>query len=180
MGKRALNLTDKALVKQFLDNRSSAHFSALYRQHHASLMRTAMYLTKYDRARAEDVVQEGWITAIEKLDSFHWRSTLKTWLTGILVNKFREQQRRKRESDWPEEENLRMVESSSPDLSMDLKEAILALPEGYREILTLHDIEGFKHREIADILDIKEGTSKSQLHQARKAMRNLLTGYKTK
>ncbi len=99
-------------------------------------------------------------------------------MTGILINKFREHQRKNRDTVSLAVLVQRPTTTKSQNLNIDLKNAILQLPDGYREVLTLHDIEGFKHKEIARLLNIKEGTSKSQLFQARKAMRQLLTGYK--
>lgn len=141
-------------------------------------MRTATYLTKGKGSLAEDLVQDTWIVAIQSLDRFEGKASFKSWLTGILINKFREYQRKNRDTLTLAVLLQRAANSKSQNLHIDLKNAILQLPDGYREVLTLHDIEGFKHKEIARLLDIKEGTSKSQLFQARKAMRQLLTGYK--
>ncbi len=137
-----------------------------------------MYLAKGQRSVAEDIVQETWVVAIQTLDRFEGKASFKTWLTGILINKFREHQRKNRDTVSLAVLVQRPTTTKSQNLNIDLKNAILQLPDGYREVLTLHDIEGFKHKEIARLLNIKEGTSKSQLFQARKAMRQLLTGYK--
>ena len=175
----ALPKRTEELLSRFLAERSSEHFSLLYRQHIEGLMRTATYLAKGKVSLAEDLVQETWIVAIQSLDRFEGKASFKTWLTGILINKFREHQRKNRDTLTLAVLRQRAATSTRQNLHIDLKNAILQLPDGYREVLTLHDIEGFKHREIARLLDIKEGTSKSQLFQARKAMRQLLTGYKT-
>lgn len=137
-----------------------------------------MYLAKGQRSVAEDIVQETWVVAIQTLDRFEGKASFKTWLTGILINKFREHQRKNRDTISLAVLVQRPTTTKNQNLNIDLKNAILQLPDGYREVLTLHDIEGFKHKEIARLLNIKEGTSKSQLFQARKAMRQLLTGYK--
>jgi RNA polymerase sigma-70 factor (ECF subfamily) len=172
-------LDDRQLVSQFLKHRTGLNFSAIFSRHGQSLMRVAIYLCHNRTEVAEDLVQETWIAAIEKLGSFEWRSSLKTWLTGILINKYRDHQRKNTNYD---EIDTALDKNNLPgqDLSMDLKNAILKLPTGYREILTLHDIEGFKHQEIATLLHINEGTSKSQLFHARKAMRKLLNEYHSK
>jgi len=176
--RRALPKETEKLLFQFISDRSSQHFSLLYRQHIDGLMRTAMYLAKGQRSVAEDIVQETWVVAIQTLDRFAGKASFKTWLTGILINKFREYQRKNRDTVSLAVLVQRPTTAKSQPLNIDLKNAILQLPDGYREVLTLHDIEGFKHKEIARLLNIKEGTSKSQLFQARKAMRQLLTGYK--
>ena len=171
-------MKENRLVKKFLKDRSSNNFSALFQQYTEALMRMAMYLTKRQSEHAEDIVQETWITAIEKLEGFSEQSTLKTWLMGILLNKYREHARKNKELASLEMAHSRQTNGSKLDLAIDMRNAIIQLPNGYREVLALHDIEGFKHKEIASMLEINEGTSKSQLFQARKSMRALLSGYK--
>jgi RNA polymerase sigma-70 factor (ECF subfamily) len=165
------------LVRQFLTRRSRENFSLLYRQCTEGLGRVALYLCQGRHSDADDLVQETWITAIEKLEQFQERSSFNTWITGILINKYREQQRKRNRLSTLEVVHRKQPEAGLSNLAIDLQQAIRQLPDGYREILTLHDIEGFKHREIAELLGIQEGTSKSQLFQARKTMRQLLTGY---
>lgn len=168
------------LVDQFLHSRSRRDFSRIYHHCNPALIRIAVYLCRGNLNDAEDIVQETWITAIERLETFQRRSGFRTWISGILLNKSREFRRKKEKAAGPPEPSSgRVSERGLSNLAIDLKTAILRLPDGYREILTLHDIEGFTHREIAQLLDINEGTSKSQLFQARRAMRKLLTGYKT-
>ena len=171
-------MKEKIQVQRFLAHKTSQNFSVLFHRYTGALMRLAMYFTQYDSELSEDIVQETWMTAIEKLSAFTWQSSFKTWLTGILINKYRERIRQRK--TWLDLDRVDVVDSnkSTQDLAMDLKNAILQLPDGYREILTLHDIEGFKHKEIALMLHISEGTSKSQLSRARKAMRVLLSDYK--
>ena len=169
---------EKQLIKNFLEDRSEKKFLLLYRMHADDLLRTSMYLTRYNKEFAEEILQETWITAIRKLNVFEARSSLKTWLTGILINKYKEQIKR-RKPVYGDKTTVSMNEiRPKNDLIMDLKKAILQLPDGYREILTLYDIQGFKHREIGEMLGIEKGTSKSQLAQARKRMRSLLQNYR--
>ncbi|NER13626.1 sigma-70 family RNA polymerase sigma factor [Leptobacterium flavescens] len=173
-----MNKKEDKLIQEFLKDRSSSNFLNLYNLYNGSLMRLAMYFTRNKRELAEDILQESWITAVKKLDTFKGTSSFKTWMTGILVNKYRESNRK-----FKEEVRLEVIHQQeqyhpSDNLAIDLKNAIFQLPDGYREILTLYDIEGYKHKEIAAALRISEGTSKSQLFQARKSMRALLEGYK--
>lgn len=159
-------------------DRSRENFARLYRQYGDALLRTAAYFTQGRQQDAEDIVQETWITAISQLPRFQGRSSFRSWITGILINKHREQERKYRRNELPE---FLPAEATTPNVShlaIDLKQAIMRLPDGYRQIITLHDLEGFKHHEIAQMLAIKDGTSKSQLFQARRAMRQLLTDYK--
>ena len=139
------------------------------------LYKMAFRLTKSE-SLSNDLIQDMWIIAIKKLGDFQWRSALKTWLIGILINLART--KRKDQETYDETIVSPSIQEASiaPNFmeAYDLELAISKLPPGYRQILILHDIEGFIHREIAELLDIKEGTSKSQLFYARQALRQYL------
>ncbi len=166
-------MDDKILVQNFLRNRTRQHFLALFNLYSGSLMRVAIYLSRNNRDLAEDLVQETWISAIENLGHFAWKS----WLTAILLNKYRDNLRKKQ--DFEPLDGVESVSNQSKgDLPLDIRKAILQLSDGYRQILILHDLEGFKHVEIGELLGISAGTSKSQLFHARRAMRHLLNEYK--
>lgn len=174
-------MKNKTLVENFIANKSERNFRALYNTYANDLMNTTLYLTKYDEVLSKDLFQETWVTAIEKINSFQYRSSFKTWITGILINKTREQNRKLKSNIHLEVNHDKISESGANlNLVLDLKKAILSLPDGYRIAITLHDIQGFKHAEIAELLNIKIGTSKSQLSHARKALRNLLKSYNRK
>ncbi len=122
---------------------------------------------------AEDVVQETWVRAVSALGGFSWRSSLRTWLLGIAVNCCREVLRSAgREAASAE---TPAVEPAGPPGQgperIDLERAIRELPDGYREVFILHDLEGLTHEEIGGRLGIDAGTSKSQLSRARRALR---------
>lgn len=111
----------------------------------------------------------------KSLSRFEWKSSLRTWLAGILINRTREFNRER----WrqPEEELRHEVPASTivrPGERIDLEQAIARLPAGYRQVLVLHDIEGNTHEEISLLLEISVGTSKSQLFHARKTVRAML------
>lgn len=128
-----------------------------------------------DRA-ADELIQDTWIRAIKKLESFKHKSTLTTWLIGILININRENFKAKIREKVYEDlsvEDPALTTENRIDL-MDLESAIESLPNGYRQILILHDVEGFRHKDISEMLEISEGTSKSQLFQARRAIRKYL------
>jgi RNA polymerase sigma-70 factor (ECF subfamily) len=112
------------------------------------------------------------------LAEFQWRASLRTWLSGFVVHLWREKYRRQRfaQSLFAESEAAESMPFAAPDLDavMDVQAAIRELPDGYRALLVLHDMEGFKHEEIAQMLDISTGTCKSQLHHARKAFREMI------
>ncbi|HSR69319.1 MAG TPA: RNA polymerase sigma factor [Acidobacteriota bacterium] len=147
-------------------------FRHLYRRHTPRLFQFVLR-TVGSRADAEDIVQETWIKAVRNLSGFRWQSAFSTWLTGIGLNLCREHLRRGKRNSWVDLQALPEAGAPPPPSGMrlDLESAIKALPDGYRMILLLHDLEGWTHREIARSLEISEGTSKSQLFNARKAVR---------
>ncbi|MBI2374677.1 MAG: RNA polymerase sigma factor [Deltaproteobacteria bacterium] len=123
------------------------------------------------RDQAEDLTQEVFLRAFEQIESFRFESQMSTWLHRIAVNAFL-QARRKAARGEPSEARAEPPASvGSPEMSHDLESAVAALPEGARTVLVLHDIEGYRHHEIAALLEVSEGTSKSQLHRARKLLR---------
>lgn len=166
---------DHILVDQFLQSRSEKAFKKLYRTKTPRLYMMALRLCKNNVQEAEELVQETWIRAVEKLSGFQWKATLTTWMTGILLNINKEKFRKKTRDVLAGEliiKNELKIESKID--VMDLEKAIESLPNGYRQVLILHDVEGYKHREVAELLSIDEGTSKSQLFQARRAVRKFL------
>jgi len=167
-------MKDKHLVDEFLKHRSEKAFSTLYGAKTPRLYQMALRLTRHNQHRAEELIQEMWFIAIKKLPSFEWRSELMTWLTGILINLSRRENKENARgiashetlvADW-EEENEETLFTTD-----DLEHAMAKLSPGYRQVVILHDIEGYEHKEIAVLLNLNEGTSKSQLHHARKALR---------
>lgn len=172
-------MTDKEVVAKFLASRSESAFRTLYQRYASYLYQMAIRLSGHRTEIADDLLQETWITAIRKLDDFEWRSTLKTWLTSVLINHSRAQWRKAEMKVVKEEMIEEPFEIPDYHTHQDLENAISSLPEGYREVIVLHDVEGFKHREIADMLNVSEGTSKSQLFHARKAMITFLGNTKT-
>jgi len=138
----------------------------------------ALRLTGGNHGDAEDVVQEAWARATRRLAGFEWRSSLSTWLQSIVINCVRE---RWRIETWASlDEGLRTSHRASRTThgaseAIDLERAIADLPEGYRAVLVLHDVEGYTHTEIAALCGISAGTSKSQLFHARRALRARLS-----
>ena len=170
------DLEDRRLVAAFLKTRSDEAFLMLYDRHTPDLYRFAAHLTGGPGPESEEIVQDAWVRAVQSLAKFRWQSRLRTWLCGIALNRWRELCRRRRRD---EKLHARMdphpaVQPSRESLSGPLARAIVALPDGYREVIVLHDIEGHTHGEIARHFGITEGTSKSQLHRARRAMRDML------
>lgn len=168
--------SDRDLVRAYLRARGEPEFRALYRRHTPALYRMALRLA--GPSSADDVVQETWFRAARQIDRFEWRSALRTWLIGILIRCCRESRRHGAPvvalSVDPELEEPEVETTHYPLL--DIERALEALPAGYREVLVLHDVEGFTHAEIARALGVVPGTSKSQLARARRALRQQLAG----
>jgi RNA polymerase sigma-70 factor (ECF subfamily) len=131
---------------------------------------------------ADEVTQDIFVRTWQKLGQFRGDSQFSTWLHRLAVNVVIERRRsyaiqRGRMADDPTALDAITVPAGRADLSVDFERAIEELPPGAREIFVLHDVEGHKHREIAELLDITTGTSKRQLHRARMLMRQHLTGH---
>ncbi len=131
-----------------------------------------------DDALAEDWAQEAWVRAIRAMPSFRGDARFSTWIHRIAVNsalhgrRWR-QRRTKDEIDLP----IAVPDTAPPDrtvLRVTLERALASLPDGMRQVLVLHDIEGYTHEEIGTFLGVTPGTSKSQLFKARARMRKLL------
>ena len=154
--------------------RDEAAFRALYRRHAPALWRMALRLARGSEDEARDLVQETWIRAARRLSTFRWESALSTWLVSIALNCDRERRRGSgRETSFGDVETAAEVVREAPARveAVDLARAIDALPDGYRRVLVLHDVEGYTHEEIGRLLGVETGTSKSQLHRARARVR---------
>ena len=166
--------TDQILAERILGVGDESAFRELYGRHTPRLYQFVLRVMGGDELDAEDVVQDTWIRATRSLGGFRWESRFETWLTGIGLNLCRNRLRQGGRWDDLDEDTLRKVEVSPGEDRIDLERAIGLLPAGCRAVLVLHDIEGFKHAEIAEQLGVSEGTSKSQLWSARRHMRRLL------
>ncbi len=167
---------ERALLAHFLRHQDERSFRTVYRAHTPVLYLLARRLLGGNPQDAEDVVQEAWIRASQRFNAFRWESNLRTWLSGFVIHCCREAIRSRRAA------GLRVHETTAEALAgfdrrpeeIDLERSIACLPDGYREVLVLHDIEGYRHKEIAEQLDIGEGTSRSQLFKARRMLRELM------
>lgn len=170
--------SDRSLAAQVVAGDESA-FRLLYRRHTPRLYLLVLRFVGGSEADAEDVVQETWLKATQALGRFRWEASFGSWLTSIGLNVARESLRRRgRRSEEPIPEGTDLPDPAPPPRvdALDLERAIRGLPDGYRTVLLLHDVEGYRHEEIADRLGISVGTSKSQLFHARRAMRVALSG----
>lgn len=157
-------------------------FEELYRLHATRLYSLAFRMLG-NTADAEDAVQDTFLVAHRRLDSFRGDAALGTWLYRLAMNQCLDRLRSRsgrelRATDSIDEPDRAWqppaARADRPIERIDLQNAIAKLPEGSRSVFVLHDIEGLEHREIGDVLGISEGTSKSQLHKARMRLREML------
>ena len=157
----------------------SSAFERLYRTHVARVHSLARRML--GSHEADEVTQDVFVRTWQKLGQFRGDSAFGTWLHRLAVNVVVERRRtfaiqRERMTNDPAALDMVTVGPARADLTVDFDAAIEQLPPGAREIFLLHDVEGYKHREIASMLDITSGTSKRQLHRARMLMRKYLNG----
>lgn len=173
LSKYLANLADRRLVSAFLARKDEQAFRDLYHRHTPALYQLALRLVGWNVHEAEEVVQDVWMRAIEALEGFRWEASLRTWLSSIAINRCHELNRlRARQSHEVMVEQLAQETSITENFErLDLEQAIAGLPNGYRQVLVLHDVEGYTHEEISRMLEIEVGTSKSQLSRARSSVR---------
>lgn len=174
---RRKDLKERQLVNAFLIHGDEAAFRKLYRLVTPRLYPLVMRMLGGDEPGAQDVIQDTWIRCIQRIHDFRWEASFQTWISGIAINRCREQfRRRKRQKTEVAVEEIKTASDGTFDTvdKITLETAIERLPDGFRQVLVLHDIEGYKHREIAQLLEITSGTSKSQLFHARRALRGIL------
>jgi len=152
-------------------------FERLYRTHVARVHSLVRRMIGPDHA--DDVAQDVFIRAWTKLSTFRGDAAFGTWLHRLAVNVIlaRRSSVGTERGRYDDSEHVWEGVAGRPaslELSMDFEEAIGRLPDGARQVFVLHDIEGYRHEEIADMLGIVTGTSKSQLHHARMALRRHL------
>ena len=157
-------------------------FERVYREHVNRVFSLCARMVS-DRARAEELTQDVFVRAWEKLHLFRGESSFGTWLHRLTVNvvlnarKVEGRQRsRYEENDDAGMDSLPGVVGMplAPGDLLDLEEAITRLPPGARRVFVLHDVEGYKHEEIAEMLGVTSGATKAQLHRARLLLREAL------
>lgn len=155
-------------------------FERLYRAHVNRVYAVCARMVN-DRTRAEELTQDVFVRVWEKLSQFRGESAFTTWLHRLAVNvvlNVRKSDGRTRTRFQDEEGEIEALPESPsvsvPGASIDLEAAIGGLPKGARRVFVLHDVEGFKHEEIAEMLGITAGGSKAQLHRARLLLREAL------
>lgn len=154
-------------------------FEALYREHCGRVYGVCMRISR-DPAQAEELTQEAFIRAWSKLNTFRSGTQFPAWLAKVAVNVAlgdRRSRGRRRLHEVQIDDPERWDPPSRPThpgAGIDLERAIASLPPGARKVFVLYEIEGFRHQEIADRLGLSSGTSKAQLHRARRLLRERL------
>jgi RNA polymerase sigma-70 factor (ECF subfamily) len=154
-------------------------FERIYRRHTARIHTLARRMI--GREDADEATQDVFVRAWEKLSSFRGEAAFGTWLYRLAVNALlaRRAARARWNDRFVEDEDVLEMTAMRPvetELRLDFESAIEHLPEGARQVFVLYDVEGYRHEEIATLLGITSGTSKSQLHRARKLLRAHLEG----
>ena len=169
-------ITDSGEVVRRAQAGDMAAFEILYREHSPRVFALCLRLCGGGRGEASELMQDVFIRAWRGLGSFRGDSAFTSWLHRLTVNAMLEAKRsenRRVARVLPMEDPGTIgaiAQTESPDLHVDLDRAIAALPEGARVAFVLHEIEGYKHEEIAAQLGIATGTVKAQLHRARKLL----------
>jgi RNA polymerase sigma-70 factor (ECF subfamily) len=154
--------------------KEEAAFRALYRRHTPHVLPLVLRMLDGREADADDVIQDTWIAATKALAGFRGEAAFRTWLTGIAINRCRALLRSGGRWSSLDDAPPASVPAIPHGLRIDLERAIALLAPGYRAVLLLHDVEGYTHEEIGSMLGIASGTSKAQLHHARRALRAML------
>jgi len=151
-------------------------FEQLYETYRGRVFSTA-YRMLSNRADAEDVTQDIFIKVFKKLSSFRGDSAVSTWIYRIAVNACLDFRRRRRLRQAVSLDDGLEVGSVPLSVAKLVESTVPKMADGYRKVFVLHDIQGLKHCEIAKILGITDGASKSQLHRARAFLRRELAPY---
>lgn len=182
--------TDDATLVRLAAAGDARAFERLYRRHVSRIYGLCVRLVDGDRSKADQYTQDAFVRAWEKLGSFRGESQFSTWMHRLTVNLVLGEHRLLKR--WVSFEDLPAgadADDEGADLAdhavshpqqqigerMDLERAIAKLPKGARAVLLLHDVEGYQHEEIATLTGIAVGTSKAQLHRARKLMKGMLS-----
>jgi RNA polymerase sigma-70 factor (ECF subfamily) len=150
-------------------------FERLYRAHVARINSLAGWMI--GSRDTDDLLQDIFLRAWNKLDTFRGESAFRTWLHQLAVNvilQHRERLRRREGRYVADEEALAAAQARDKDLQLytEVEQAIALLPPRAREVFVLHDVEGYKHHEIAEMLGVSANTSRWQLHSARATLRH--------
>jgi len=183
MATNAIPIQSDAGLNAALSGDAMSGFENLYRKHYRRVYSICLRMTG-NIAEAEDLTQEVFIQLHRKIGSFRGEAAFTTWLHRLTVNQVLMHFRKRSVRSELTTDDGEMPDSIDPETvnpeampivdRIGLENAIGQLPNGYRTVFVLHDVEGYEHEEIAKLLGCSAGTSKSQLHKARLKLRRLL------
>lgn len=171
-------MTEEAILHGCLQNNAAAQ-RALYEKY-SSKMLVVCYRYAHNREDAEDMLQEGFIKVFSQIHTFENRGALEGWIRRIIIhtciNNLKKNKRFQESVDLIHATTLQTREENIPSImqAKEVVECIRSLPIGYRTVLNLYAIEGFTHKEISEILDIEESTSRSQYTRAKAMLEEIL------
>lgn len=154
----------------------------IYKLYYKSMFNTALRIVN-DPAQAEDIMQEAFLEAFRRIDTYRWESSFGTWLKRIAINKSIDEYRKSKDIVSIDQVDVEVADAGEEDENYiqvlstrveEIRKAIHALPDSYRIILSLHLLEGYDHEEIAGILDISYNLSRTRYSRARKKLLELI------
>lgn len=176
-------LSDAELLNRAVHGGEQA-FHELVDRYADELYRLALVMLRRP-ADAEDVLQETFLGAFKSMKRFEGRSSVRTWLTRILMNQVAMRRRdRARHQAMSGNRDEALTTAARPDTApgaawrMDLEQALERMSEEHRSVIVMREVQGLSYEEIADVLSVPRGTVESRLHRARRALRELLVDYK--
>lgn len=171
-------MTEEAILQGCLKNNPTAQ-KALYEKFSAKML-SVCYRYGHNREDAEDMLQEGFIKVFAQMHTFQNRGSFEGWVRRIMIhtciNNLKKNKRFNESVDLIHATTIQVKEESIPSIiqAKQVIECIRLLPIGYRTVLNLYAIEGFAHREIGEMLDIEESTSRSQYTRAKAMLEDIL------
>jgi len=170
--------TISSLIRR-AQNGDRAAFEQIYRENVGRVYAICLRMLA-NSTRAQELTQDAFVRAWEMIGTFRGESAFSSWLYRLAVNvvlaDLRSKKRRTARVMITDDLSVydKTSHTANPGSAIDLERAIALLPERARAVFVLHDIEGYQHGEIAEITGVAEGTSKAQLHRARKLLRKAL------
>lgn len=171
-------MTEDAILQGCLKNNQAAQ-KALYEKYSAKML-SVCYRYAHNREDAEDMLQEGFIKVFAQIHTFQNRGAFEGWIRRIMIhtciNNLKKNKRFNESVDLIHATSIQVREESIPSIiqAKQVIECIRILPIGYRTVLNLYAIEGFSHREIGEMLDVEESTSRSQYTRAKAMLEDIL------
>ena len=177
-GNQTVNMTDDAILQGCLRNDTSAQ-RELYNRYSPKML-SVCYRFAHHREDAEDMLQEGFIKVFSQIHTFQNKGAFEGWIRRIIVhtciNHLKKNKKFNESVDIIHATSIQVREESVPSIvqAKQVVECIRILPIGYRTVLNLYAIEGYSHKEIAEMLDIEESTSRSQYTRAKQMLEDIL------